>query len=147
MLKHHSRTVSKSPTASTTAGGPKNQASKNRNRRKHSTREPAMLEPRVRKISQATITTKWSPLSQTAQEHARDTLKAAKRSVVMSRWDERRRAEADLAIGAAIKNVEKKMPRMSFPPRTKDMFFNLDKLSGSSVSVLIAQIRSLLFLI
>ena len=134
MPRSRSKSANPGPARNATSHGPKARSSKHRSQRGQPSREPVVLKPRVRQISQATITSKWSPLSQTAQQHARDTLKAAKRSVVMSHWDERRRAEADVAITASLKKVEKSMTRLSVPPKTKDMFFNLDKLAESSVS-------------
>ncbi|KAI9695201.1 MAG: hypothetical protein M1820_008837 [Bogoriella megaspora] len=91
-----------------------------------------VLRPHTRQIPRATITSKWSTLSPVALQHARETLKAAKRSVVMSHWDERRRAEADTAINIAVKKVEKKMPRMPFPPKTKETCFDFDKLAENT---------------
>jgi kinetochore protein Fta7 len=96
-------------------------------------RDFVRLTPRVHQIRQSTISSKWLPLSTTAQQHARDTLKIAKRAVVMSHWDERRRAEADVAINVALKKVEKRLPRMPFPPKTKETWFDYDKLAENTV--------------
>ena len=74
-------------------------------------------------------------------------MKTAKRSVIMSHWDERRRAEADVAINTAVKKIEKRLPRMRFPPKTKDIFFDFDKLAENSVSGVAAARRALQFLI
>lgn len=134
MPKSRSKTTSQGSASNATARATNSQSSKRKNQRKQPPGEFAVLKPRVRQISQATITSKWSPLSQPAQQHARDVLKAAKRSVVMSHWDERRRVEADVAINATLKKVEKSMSRLPVPPRTKDMFFNLEKLAENSVS-------------
>ncbi|KAI9665951.1 MAG: hypothetical protein M1821_003886 [Bathelium mastoideum] len=132
MARQRSQAASRDRSASIGSHGGTAQTTKQRKQRKELKDEPAILEPRVRKISQATITSKWSALSPAAQQHAQDTLKAAKRTIVMSHWDERRRTEADLAINAAIKKVERRMPRMRFPPKTKDIHFDLDKLTENT---------------
>ncbi|KAL9084961.1 MAG: hypothetical protein Q9165_007827 [Trypethelium subeluteriae] len=96
------------------------------------TRAFAVLKPRVRQIPQATIAAKWPLLSAPAQQRAREILTAAKRSVVTSHWDERRRAEAESAIGGAVRKVERRLGRMPVPPRTREWVFDAERVGENS---------------
>ncbi|KAK5163541.1 hypothetical protein LTR04_002432 [Oleoguttula sp. CCFEE 6159] len=79
----------------------------------------ASLKPRTRHVSQATIRTRWTTLPAPAQSQIRSLLLAAKRSVLASHPTEQRRTEADAAISILIRRLEKQLPRMPFPPKTK----------------------------
>ncbi|KAL2351929.1 CENP-Q, a CENPA-CAD centromere complex subunit-domain-containing protein [Cryomyces antarcticus] len=89
----------------------------------------ASLKPRTRHVSQATIRTRWTTLPAPAQSQIRSLLLAAKRSVLASHPTEQRRTEADAAISILIRRLEKQLPRMPFPPKTKAGSFDAARLS------------------
>ncbi|TKA62966.1 hypothetical protein B0A49_11021 [Cryomyces minteri] len=89
----------------------------------------ASLKPRTRHVSQATIRTKWTSLPAPAQSQIRSLLLAAKRSVLASHPAEQRRTEADAAISILIRRLEKQLPRMPFPPKTRAGSFDAARLS------------------
>ncbi|KAF2497689.1 hypothetical protein BU16DRAFT_482847 [Lophium mytilinum] len=62
------------------------------------------------------------------QEQIKNIFKTALRPVVASRRDERRRLEAEQVVGAMIRKLEQRLPKMPFPPNTKDTDFDLEKV-------------------
>lgn len=86
------------------------------------------LKPRTKRISQNVITSKWAPLPITAQNQVCELFKTAKRPVILSRRDERQRKEAETVLENMARRLEKQLPRMPFPPKSKDTHFDLDKL-------------------
>lgn len=95
------------------------------------------LKPRTRHISQDLIQTRWGPLPAPAQQQVRELLKAAKRPVFLSRHEERRRREAEVVLDHMVKRLEKQLPRMPFPPRSKEVDLNLDALVERNVSLVL----------
>ncbi|KAF2096419.1 hypothetical protein NA57DRAFT_78025 [Rhizodiscina lignyota] len=86
------------------------------------------LKPRTRRISQNLITSKWTPLPAPAQQQVRELFKAAKRPVILARHDERRKREAEVVLDHMVTRLEKQLPRMPFPPKSKEGDFDLDGL-------------------
>ncbi|KAF2460213.1 CENP-Q, a CENPA-CAD centromere complex subunit-domain-containing protein [Lineolata rhizophorae] len=86
------------------------------------------LKPRVRKIPQHVITSKWAPLGASTQQQTRDLIRAAKRPVTIGIRDDRRRIEAEVTLGSVIRKLERQLPRMPFPPNTRDFHFDLEAL-------------------
>ncbi|KAE8352677.1 CENP-Q, a CENPA-CAD centromere complex subunit-domain-containing protein [Aspergillus coremiiformis] len=86
----------------------------------------AYLKPQVRRVSQRTIRTKWSTLPEPTQEKVRDMFRALERPVIVRQQNERKRIEAQAAVQAVVKNLGKRLPRMPFPPITKDSVFEYE---------------------
>lgn len=94
------------------------------------------LKPRTRNIPQDVVASKWVPPSQLVQQQVRELFKAAKRPVILSRRDDRRRLEAETILGAVVRKLEDQLPKMPFPPKTKDVHFDLEKLIERNVSAI-----------
>lgn len=86
------------------------------------------LRAHTRHIPQDTITTKWINLPPPAQQAVRTLFKATKRPVLANMREGQRRTEAELTLNAVIQKLEKRLPRMPFPPKTKDAHFDLEKV-------------------
>ncbi|KAL5340750.1 CENP-Q, a CENPA-CAD centromere complex subunit-domain-containing protein [Aspergillus crustosus] len=86
----------------------------------------AYLKPQVRHISERTIKSKWTTLPVPAQEKIRDMFQALERPVIVRQQNERKRYEAQAAVQAVVKNLGKRLPRMPFPPLTKDSVFEYE---------------------
>ena len=94
------------------------------------------LKPRTRNIPQDVVASKWVPPSQLVQQQVRELFKSAKRPVILSRRDDRRRLEAETILGAVVRKLEDRLPKMPFPPKTKDVHFDLEKLIEQNVSAI-----------
>ncbi|KAA8650746.1 uncharacterized protein ATNIH1004_003435 [Aspergillus tanneri] len=86
----------------------------------------AYLKPHVRHVSERTIKSKWSTLPEPAQDKVRDMFRALERPVIVQHQNERKRIEAQAAVQAVVKNLSKRLPRMPFPPVTKDSVFEYE---------------------
>ncbi|KAL4867718.1 hypothetical protein BDV12DRAFT_170952 [Aspergillus spectabilis] len=86
----------------------------------------AYLKPQVRHISERTIKSKWSTLPAPAQDKIRDMFQALERPVIVRQQNDRKRYEAQAAVQAVVKNLGKRLPRMPFPPMTKDSVFEYE---------------------
>jgi kinetochore protein Fta7 len=74
------------------------------------------LEPRTVRIPRSQISTKWNVLPDSSHAQLRDIFRSVERPVVMKFRDERKRVQAEAAIGSLVKRLERKLPRMPFPP-------------------------------
>jgi len=97
------------------------------------TRKFQCLKPRTRDISYSILKSKWASLPPPAQQQVREILKAARRPIILAQRNEKRRAEAEAALDPLVKKLERRLPRMPFPPKTKDGHFDLDKLLERNV--------------
>ncbi|KAL4918227.1 CENP-Q, a CENPA-CAD centromere complex subunit-domain-containing protein [Aspergillus aurantiobrunneus] len=86
----------------------------------------AYLKPQVRHISERTIKSKWSTLPEPTQDKIRDMFRALERPVIVRQQNDRKRYEAQAAVQAVVKNLGKRLPRMPFPPLTKDSVFEYE---------------------
>ncbi|OCK77723.1 hypothetical protein K432DRAFT_384432 [Lepidopterella palustris CBS 459.81] len=86
------------------------------------------LKPRTRHIPQAIIVSKWGAPSEQVRQQIRELFKLAKIPIITNRRDDARRHEAEIVLGTVIKRLEGRLPNMPFPPRTKDMHFDLEKV-------------------
>ncbi|KAL3469879.1 CENP-Q, a CENPA-CAD centromere complex subunit-domain-containing protein [Aspergillus californicus] len=86
----------------------------------------AHMKPQVRHISERTIKSKWSTLPESAQDKIRDMFRALERPVIVRQQNDRKRHEAQAAVQAVVKNLGKRLPRMPFPPFTKDSIFEYE---------------------
>ncbi|KAL4876097.1 CENP-Q, a CENPA-CAD centromere complex subunit-domain-containing protein [Aspergillus karnatakaensis] len=86
----------------------------------------AYLKPQIRHISERTIKSKWSTLPAPAQDKIRDMFQALERPVIVRQQNDKKRYEAQAAVQAVVKNLAKRLPRMPFPPLTKDSVFEYE---------------------
>jgi hypothetical protein len=110
------------------AAGPSNPAKKKKKK------SFTHLRPQTRRIPQETIQTTWKRLPEPAQRQVRSLFLGAKRTSLHSIRDPRRRTEAEAAVSAMVRKLEKQLPRMPFPPGVKGGSFGLDEVVGRSVS-------------
>ncbi|EEH11557.1 conserved hypothetical protein [Histoplasma capsulatum G186AR] len=92
----------------------------------HDRKRFAILKPRTRHIAERTIKTKWTTLPDSVQGMIKDLFRSIERPVVMRHRDERKRIEAQTAVVAVRKNLGRRLPRMPFPPGTKDADFDYE---------------------
>ncbi|KAL1992775.1 hypothetical protein VTN49DRAFT_3531 [Thermomyces lanuginosus] len=90
------------------------------------TKRYAYLEPRVRHIPERTIKSKWAPLPEAMQEKVREMFRMLERPVIVRHLDEKKRIEAQAAVSAVVKNLNRRLPRMPFPPMAKDASFDYE---------------------
>ncbi|KAJ5484135.1 hypothetical protein N7539_005931 [Penicillium diatomitis] len=86
----------------------------------------AYLKSSVRRINENTIKSKWTTLPEPVQEKVRDLFLALERPVIVRQQNERKRIEAQSAVRAVVNNLSKRLPRMPFPPITKDSNFDYE---------------------
>ncbi|CAG8285857.1 unnamed protein product [Penicillium olsonii] len=86
----------------------------------------AYLKPQVRRVPEKTIKSKWAPLPEPVQENVREMFHSLERPVIMRNQNERKRIEAQGAVQAVVRNLNKRLPRMPFPPVTKDSNFDYE---------------------
>ncbi len=92
------------------------------------------LKARVKHVSQHVVTSRWTPLQTSAQLRVLDVFQTVERPVMTRFRDQRRRAEAQAALAPLLKTLRRKLPRMAFPPNTRDAHFDYERLIDSSVS-------------
>ncbi|KAJ5881488.1 CENP-A-nucleosome distal centromere subunit CENP-Q [Penicillium soppii] len=86
----------------------------------------AYLKPQVRRVPEKTIKSKWTPLPEPVQEKVRDIFHSLERPVIVRNQNERKRIEAQGAVQAVVRNLSKRLPRMPFPPITKESSFDYE---------------------
>ncbi|KAJ5444738.1 CENP-A-nucleosome distal centromere subunit CENP-Q [Penicillium daleae] len=86
----------------------------------------AYLKPTVRRIPEKTIKTKWTTLPEPVQDKVRDLFHSLERPVIVRQQNERKRIEAQSAVRAVVNNLGRRLPRMPFPPITKDSNFDYE---------------------
>ncbi|CAG8897023.1 unnamed protein product [Penicillium egyptiacum] len=86
----------------------------------------AYLKPHVRHVPEKTIKSKWAPLPEPVQEKVMGMFHSLERPVIMRNHNERKRIEAQGAVQAVVRNLGKRLPRMPFPPITKDSNFDYE---------------------
>jgi kinetochore protein Fta7 len=92
------------------------------------------LKPQVRRVPQETIATTWKRLPEPAQRQVYALLLTAKRTSLSSIRDARKRTEAEMAVNAMVRKLEKQVPKMPFPPSAKGGNFSMDEMVGKAVS-------------
>ncbi|KAJ5319837.1 hypothetical protein PENANT_c026G07996 [Penicillium antarcticum] len=101
-------------------------------KRKHSEDEDrdskryAYLKPHIRRVPEKTIKSKWATLPEPVQERVRDMFHSLERPVIMRGQNERKRIEAQGTVQAVVRNLGKRLPRMPFPPVTKESNFDYE---------------------
>ncbi|KAJ6177750.1 hypothetical protein N7519_008211 [Penicillium mononematosum] len=86
----------------------------------------AYLKPHVRRVPEKTIKSKWAPLPEPVQGKVMDMFHSLERPVIMRNHNECKRIEAQGAVQAVVRNLGKRLPRMPFPPITKDSSFDYE---------------------
>ncbi|CRL26235.1 unnamed protein product [Penicillium camemberti] len=86
----------------------------------------AYLKPHVRRVPEKTIKSKWTPLPEPVQDKIKDMFQSLERPVIMRSQNERKRIEAQGAVQAVVRNLGKRLPRMPFPPITKESNFDYE---------------------
>ncbi|KAK2758345.1 hypothetical protein FQN54_004193 [Arachnomyces sp. PD_36] len=114
------------------ASNPPNQAQAQARRRNKRQRNSlfASLEPQIRHVSQHTVKTKWVTLPEQVQDRVQELFRSVERPVITRQRDERKRIEAQTAVGSVIRNLRRRLPRMPFPPMTKDAAFDYESALG-----------------
>ncbi|GLI75695.1 hypothetical protein PoHVEF18_003957 [Penicillium ochrochloron] len=97
-----------------------------RNSENDSRKSYAYLKPSVRRIPEKTVKTKWTTLPEPVQDKVRDLFHSVERPVIVRQQNERKRIEAQSAVRAVVHNLGKRLPRMPFPPITKDSNFDYE---------------------
>ncbi|OQE31452.1 hypothetical protein PENSTE_c001G00047 [Penicillium steckii] len=92
----------------------------------NSSKRYAHLKPQVRRVPEKTIKTKWTTLPEPVQEKVRGLFHALERPVIMRNKNEQKRIEAQNAVQAVVRNLERRLPRMPFPPISKDSNFDFE---------------------
>ncbi|OJJ80520.1 uncharacterized protein ASPGLDRAFT_134461 [Aspergillus glaucus CBS 516.65] len=90
------------------------------------TKRYAYLKSHVRNVPERTIKSKWSTLPEPVQDKVRDMFRALERPVIVRHQNERKRIEAQAAVQVVVKNLGKRLPRMPFPPATKESSFEYE---------------------
>lgn len=119
----------------------------------------ASLEPRIRHVSQHTVKTKWVTLPEPMQDKVLELFRSVERPVIMRHRDEKKRIEAQTAVGTVIRkyvasrgrmqvqrggnllitlasganSLGRRLPRMPFPPVTKDANFDYESALDEQV--------------
>ncbi|KMP05392.1 hypothetical protein CIRG_05073 [Coccidioides immitis RMSCC 2394] len=86
----------------------------------------ARLVPRTRHVSEKTVKSKWTTLPEPVQDRIKDLFHAVEFPVLTRQREGRKRVEAQSALNAVRKNLGKRLPRMPFPPGTKENSFNYE---------------------
>jgi hypothetical protein len=98
-------------------------------------RDYSYLRAKTRRVPKQTVQSTWRSLPQPVQQRVRDVVLTAKRSVVYNYRSQQKSLEANTVIGELQKVLLKRLPRMPFPPNTKEGNFDLEKLLDRSVSI------------
>lgn len=94
------------------------------------------LKKHTRRVPQDVVKKRWKALPAPAQRQVRELFSAAKRSVMHGAKDERRAREIETALGAVLRRLEKQLPRMPFPPKSREGDFSLDRIVDRMVGLL-----------
>ena len=94
------------------------------------------LKRHTRRVPQDVVKRRWKALPAPAQRQVRELFSAAKRSVMHGAKDERRAHEIETALGVVLRRLEKQLPRMPFPPKSRDEDFSLDRIVNRTVGLL-----------
>ncbi|KZF20007.1 hypothetical protein L228DRAFT_250428 [Xylona heveae TC161] len=106
--------------------------SSNRDQDDSSIQNYTTLKPRIQRIPKETVTSKWEPLSEIAQARVRDLFFDVERPVIALYRQEKRRGEAQHAVNAVVRRLQQRLPRMPFPPQTKDLHLDYEGLLNSN---------------
>ncbi|CAD6575426.1 MAG: hypothetical protein ASARMPREDX12_007289 [Alectoria sarmentosa] len=83
---------------------------------------------RVKHVSQDIIRSKWTALDEDARAKAEKLLRSIELPVLASYSSEQRKIEAQVALRSITGTLCKRLPRMPFPPKAKEVDFDYDTL-------------------
>lgn len=86
------------------------------------------MKSRVKHVSQNIIRSKWTVLDGDAQAKVEELLRSTELPVLASYSSEQRKIEAQIALRSINGTLCKCLPRMPFPPKTKEIHFDYDTL-------------------
>jgi predicted nucleic acid-binding Zn-ribbon protein len=101
---------------------------------KRSTPKYVQLAPARKRIPQELIDG-WPEASPQLLEGISTVLREAKRTIALSRGDERKIKEAEDGLNALIRALERKLTTVKIPPMAKDFQFNVDKLTERNTTL------------
>jgi hypothetical protein len=90
-----------------------------------------------RLMSASDVRKKWRSIPQTAQEQLRELLRTSRRAVLAVHSNKRSNSEEiDSVLSTSINRLERALLDTYYPPKTKDIHFNLDLLKQYNVRFL-----------
>ncbi|KAA6414456.1 MAG: hypothetical protein FRX48_01205 [Lasallia pustulata] len=92
----------------------------------------AALKPRVKYVPQRVIRSQWRVLPEVVQYKVKEIFRSLERPVITSHRDEGKRTEAQIAVASITRTLGRRLPRMPFPPDTKEIHFNYEALLDSN---------------
>ncbi|MCJ1250155.1 hypothetical protein MMC30_007381 [Trapelia coarctata] len=92
----------------------------------------AVLKPRLKYVRQDIIKNKWEVLPDHIQTRVKELFVAVGRPVITQYRDERRRIDAQTALSSITRKLGERLPRMPFPPSTKEVSFDHEALLNSN---------------
>ncbi|KAL2041000.1 hypothetical protein N7G274_006458 [Stereocaulon virgatum] len=90
------------------------------------------LKPRVKHISQNTIRTRWTVLDEDAQAKVAAIFHAIELPVLARHASEQKKVEAQAILASVTRTLTKRIPKMPFPPKTKEIHFDYEALVKSN---------------
>lgn len=90
------------------------------------------MKPIVKHISQSTIRSRWTSLDEDAQAKVASIFRSIELPVLARYASEQKKIEAQHTIGSVTATLTKRIPKMPFPPRTKELHFDYEALVKSN---------------
>ncbi|KAI9880693.1 MAG: hypothetical protein M1830_001326 [Pleopsidium flavum] len=92
----------------------------------------AILKTHIRHVPQEVVKERWDVVSEPVQDRIRELFKSVQKPVITGHGDERRRTEAQAAVGSVLRTLGKRLPKIPFPQSTKDVHFNFETILASN---------------
>ncbi|KAL9138058.1 MAG: hypothetical protein Q9175_000711 [Cornicularia normoerica] len=86
------------------------------------------LKSRVKHVSQDIIRSKWTVLDGDAQAKVEELFRSIELPVLANYSSKQRKIEAHVALGAITGTLCKRLPRMPFPPKAREIHFDYETL-------------------
>ncbi|MCJ1480091.1 hypothetical protein MMC06_000245 [Schaereria dolodes] len=86
------------------------------------------LRPRSRHADQETAKLKWEVLPDSLQDRVLELFETVEWPVIKQFQEDRKKTEAQVAVSSITRTLGKRLPRMLFPPNTKDVHFEYEAL-------------------
>ncbi|MCJ1232993.1 hypothetical protein MMC14_000947 [Varicellaria rhodocarpa] len=87
-----------------------------------------ILKPKTRYIQQDIIKDRWRSLPDNAQGRVESLFRSTERLVITKQNGSRKMVETQAALSSTVNSLSKRLPRMPFPPGTKDAHFNRESM-------------------
>ncbi|KAL9074265.1 MAG: hypothetical protein Q9161_002459 [Pseudevernia consocians] len=88
----------------------------------------ASLKSRVKHVSQDIIRSRWTVLGGDAQSKVEELLRSIELPVLSTYSSEQRKIEAQVVLRSITGTLCKRLPRMPFPPKAKEIHFDYETL-------------------